>query len=264
MSRCVLHTEASGPSGAPVIVFTGSLGTRLSMWEPQVRALGQSFRVVRCDVRGHGGSPVPPGSYALADLGADLVAVLERLDAGRVHLVGLSIGAMMSLWAAAHAPEHVDRLVACCTTARFGPEAVAVYRQRAAAVRAHGLDGLADGVLSRWFTPEFAHACPDVVARVREDLVDTSAEGYAGCCEALAGLDLEPELARITAPTLVISGERDLATPPEHGRAIAAAIEGAEFVAIPAAAHLANLEQPGRVNELLWRFLSPGEPHTAI
>jgi 3-oxoadipate enol-lactonase len=254
MTAVALHHVVTGPADAPTVVFSGSLGTRLTMWDPQVQALSDRFRIVRCDVRGHGGSPVPPGPYAIDDLGADLLALLQALDARRVRLVGLSIGAMMSLWVAAHAPEHVGRLVACCTTARFGPEATDAYVSRAAAARAHGLADLADGVVARWFTPEFAATRPDVVARFRAELIATPREGYAACCEALAALDLTGLLGRITAPTLVISGADDQATPPSHGEAIAAAVPGARFVCLDAAAHLGSVQQPERVNDLVAAF----------
>ena len=254
MSRRVLHHEISGPARAPVLVLTGSLGTSLSMWEPQLPVLARRFRVVRCDVRGHGGSPVPPGPYSIDELGADLMETLDALEIERAHLCGLSIGAMISLWAAAHAPDRVARLIACCTTAHFGAPAAAAYRERAALVRAEGLETIADAVIGRWFTPGFATARPDVVGEVRAGLVATPRVGYAACCEALAGLDLTAELARIAAPTLVIAGAEDQATPPEHGEAIAAAIPGARLAVVPAA-HLANIERPDRVNPLVTEFL---------
>ena len=254
MSPCALHYEITGPERAPVLVLTGSLGTSLSMWEPQLAVLVRRFRVVRCDVRGHGGSPVPSGPYSIEELGADLVALLDTLGIERAHLCGLSIGAMISMWAAAHAPDRVARLIACCTTTRFGAPAAGAYRERAALVRAEGLEGVADAVIGRWFTPGFAAARPDVVDEVRMGLLSTPREGYAACCEALAALDLTAELTRIAAPTLVIAGAEDQATPPEHGAAIAATIAGARMERVPAA-HLANLECPDRVNALMTEFL---------
>jgi 3-oxoadipate enol-lactonase len=262
MTACALAHEIAGPPGAPVLVLTGSLGTRRSMWAPQARALAGRFRVVCCDVRGHGDSPVPMGPYSIADLGGDLLALLDHLELQRAYLCGLSIGGMISMWVAAHAPARVERLIVCCTTARFGPAAAATYRERAQTVRADGLEGLADGVLERWFTPEFAAERPEVVARMRAELAATPAEGYAACCEALAGLDLSAELSRITAPTLVIAGARDQATPPAHGEAIAAAVAGARFVSLPDAGHLASVQSPEPVTAWCERFLAESEPAT--
>lgn len=255
MTAVTLHHEAAGPADAPPLVLIGSLGTRLSMWDPQVEALSGGWRVIRCDVRGHGGSPVPPGPYAISDLGADLLATLDGLGIARAHLCGLSIGAMISLWVAANAPERVRRLAVCCTTARFAPAVAEAYVERARTVRAEGLGGLADGIVGRWFTPEYAATRPEVIARMRDELVGTSREGYAACCEALAALDLTASLARVTAPTLVIAGAEDQATPPEHGKAIAAAVPGGRFECVAGGAHLASLERSERVNELLANFL---------
>lgn len=255
MIPVALHHEVAGPPDGPVLILIGSLGTRLTMWDPQVAALSDRFRVVRCDVRGHGGSPVPVGPYAISDLGADLVALLDTLAIERAHVCGLSIGGMTSLWVAAHAPERVHRLVACCTTARFEPGAAEGYLGRARLVRTDGLEDIADAVIGRWFTDDFAAARPEVVGRMRADLIATPREGYAACCEALAALDLTAELGRIAAPTLVIAGADDVATPPAYGEAIAAAVPGARREILADAAHLANLERPEQVNQLLTEFL---------
>lgn len=257
MTPCVLHYEASGPPGAPPVVLIGSIGTSLSIWSAQVAALSGRFRVVACDVRGHGGSPVPPGPYSIAELGEDLIALLDRLALPRASVCGLSIGAMIGLWSAAQAPERVDRLIACCTTAHFGPETAAAYRERAGIVRRQGMGAVVDGVIERWFTPEFAAQRPNAVLAIRDGFLATPAEGYAGCCEALAELDLRRDLVRIRTPTLVLSGEQDPATPPEHGRAIAQAIAGADFDLVAGASHLAAIERAELLTTLILRFLTP-------
>jgi 3-oxoadipate enol-lactonase len=255
VSACALNHRLTGPEGSPVVVLTGSLGTDLSMWEPQAEAFAHRFRVLCVDLRGHGRSSVPPGPYALAELGADLTALLDHLDIDRAHLCGVSIGGMISLWVAAHAPARVNRLAVCCTTAQFAPETRLAYRERARVVRAQGLEPIADGVVARWFTPRFARERQQVVARFRAGLAATPAEGYAGCCEALAELDLRADLTAITAPTLVLAGAEDAATPPDHGRAIAAAVAGAEFCLVESAAHLASVERAELVTALLLRFI---------
>jgi 3-oxoadipate enol-lactonase len=251
------HHLLSGPADAPAVVLSCSLGTSLAMWDAQTPSLSARMRVIRYDLRGHGSSPVPPGPYGIADLGADLLALLDRLEIERASLCGVSIGAITSLWVAAHAPARVSRLVACCTTAHFddgGP-----YRERAAAVREHGLEPIADAALKRWFTPAFADAEPDVVGRMRSMLVATPPEGYAGCCEALAAMDLRPDLELIGVPTLVLAGAEDPATPPEHGRLIAERVAGARFELIPGAAHLANVSHPALVRRLILQHLNTEE-----
>jgi 3-oxoadipate enol-lactonase len=240
------------------VVLSGSLGTDLSMWDPQVPVLSEHFRVLRYDLRGHGASPALPGPYEIADLGDDLLTLLDRLEIERASLCGVSIGGMTSLWTAAHAPERVERLVVCCTSAFLDPEGT--YRERAAVVRESGLERIADAALERWFTPDFRSAHADVVQRMRRILVATPREGYAGCCEAIADMDLRDNLRAIETPTLVIAGREDPSTPPEHGRLIAERIRSARFEVVPHAAHLANVEQPERIDQLILSHLLEEEP----
>jgi 3-oxoadipate enol-lactonase len=252
-----LRHEFRGKRGSPALVFTGSLGTDLTMWEPQSERLKPRFCTLRYDIRGHGGSPVPPGPYSIDELGSDLVALLDRLGIERASLCGLSIGGMISMWVAAHAPERVDRLVLCCTSAHLGPRSSWV--ERAAAVRAQGVGAIADAVLARWFTPGFAEAQSDVIERMRGILSATPREGYASCCEAIASMDLRGDIPSISAPTLVIAGAEDPATPPEHGRLIADLIPGARFEVISPAAHLASIERPDLTAAMILRFLAPDD-----
>jgi 3-oxoadipate enol-lactonase len=253
VAACQVHYERAGPPDGPAVVLASSLGTELSMWEAQASALADRFQVIRYDLRGHGRSPAPAGPYSIAELGADLLALLDRLELERASLCGISIGGMSSMWVAAHASSRVDRLVVCCSSARVDPDAR--YRERAAIVREHGVEKIADAVLARWFTPSFARAKPDVVELLRARLIATPREGYAGCCEALAAMDLRAALPSIEAPTLVIAGRDDPALPPEHSRRIADAIPGARLEVVPGAAHLANIEQPTVVGELIAHHL---------
>ncbi|SDY53256.1 3-oxoadipate enol-lactonase [Micromonospora pattaloongensis] len=252
-----LHHVVEGPADAPVLLLGNSLGSTLAMWEPQLPRLAEQFRVVRFDTRGHGRSPVPTGPYALADLGGDVLALLDRLGVARAHFCGLSLGGMVGMWLAAHAPERVDRLVLCCTSARLGPPEG--WAERARAVRAQGTVAVADAVLQRWFTPGFTSRKPDRVAALRAMVAQTPAEGYAGCCEAIADMDLEPVLPRIAAPTLVIAGADDPATPPAHAETIAAGIPDARVTVLTDAAHLANVEQSDRVTDLIITHLTGKE-----
>jgi 3-oxoadipate enol-lactonase len=249
-----LNYELEGPEGAPVVVFTGSLGTDITMWRPQTDRLRERFRTLRYEIRGHGASSVPDGPYSMDQLGSDLVALLDRLQIERVLLCGLSIGGMISMWVAAHAPGRVERVVLCCTSARLGPPEA--WHERAATVRASGVGAVADAVLGRWFTPGFREAHPEVIERFRGQLVATPREGYAGCCEAIAAMDLTGDLPSISAPTLVLAGEHDPSTPPEHGRRIAELIAGARFEIVSPAAHLATIERPDLTTAMILRFLS--------
>lgn len=252
-----VHAEVAGPPDGPPLILAGSLGTDLSIWEPQVAELARSRRVIRYDARGHGRSPVPIGPYAMADLGADLLGLLDRLRIGRADVCGLSIGGMAAMWAAAHAPARVGRLILLCTSAWLDAEA---YTRRAERVRREGLDVVADAVVGRWFTPACVDREPDLVAAARRMFLATPVEGYAASCEAIATMDLEADLGRIEAPTLIAAGADDQAIPPAHAQRLVGRIRGSLLAIIPEAAHLANLEQPSAVTRLIEEHLTGTAP----
>ncbi|MDF2144461.1 3-oxoadipate enol-lactonase [Knoellia sp. p5-6-4] len=253
----VHHVVEAAPglrADAPVVVLSNSLGSTLAMWDAQAPALAEHFRVVRYDTRGHGGSPVPPGPYSIDDLADDLLVLLDRLGVGRAHLVGLSLGGMTVLRLAARSPERVGRLAVLCTSALLGP--AQGWLDRAATVRAQGTGAVADAVVARWYTEGYAAAHPDEVAAARAMVASVPAEGYAGCCEAIASMDLTADLADISAPTLAVAGAEDLATPPEHLERIASGVKDGSLLVLPQAAHVAALEQPEAVTRALLDHLS--------
>lgn len=256
MSAVAVSWSSAGPADAPVVVLSNSLGATRAMWDPQVPLLAERFRVLTYDTRGHGESPVPPGPYALDDLVDDVVALLDELGVSRASFAGLSLGGMTGMRLAAREPGRVDRLALLCTSALLGPRENWVDRARTA--RTEGTGVLAPTVVGRWFTPGYAAAEPDRVARMQQMIAGTPDEGYAGCCEAIADMDLRADLPRISAPTLVIGGEEDPATPPEHQRAIADGIPGARLLLVSPAAHLANVEQAGQVGAALLDHLAGG------
>lgn len=246
-----LAHRIDGPDDAPVLVLSNSVGSDWQMWDGLVPALTTRFRVLRYNTRGHGESEVPPGPYTIADLAADLVGLLDELGVARAHLAGLSLGGMTGMWLAAHEPSRVDRLALLCTSALLGP--AQMWVDRAALVRAEGTRVIADAGVRRWLTEEFIAEQPETVAWCRAMMVGTSAEGYAGCCEAIGAMDLRPDLPSITAPTMIIAGADDPATPPSHAEVIAAGIPGARLHVVAHAAHLATVEQPAIIAELLLR-----------
>jgi len=248
-----LHYEADGTHDASPLVLSPSLGSTLAMWDPQEAELGAHFHLIRHDHRGHGGSPVPPGPYDLDDLGRDALALLDELGLRRVDWCGLSLGGMVGMWLAAHAPTRIGRLVLCCTSARLGPPSM--WRDRARLVREEGMDAVADAGIGRWLTPAFVERCPETAAWLRGMIAATPPDGYVGCCGVIERMDLEPVLKRIHAPTLVIAAAQDPATPPEHGERIAAGIPDARLEVIDDAAHLANVERPEAVTDLITDFL---------
>ena len=244
-----LHHLFEGSEEAPVLVMANSLGTTLRMWDEGAPALRERFRLLRYDHRGHGGSPVPPGLYTIEDLGRDALALLDGLGIERFSWCGLSIGGMVGMWLASEAPERVEGLVLCCTSALLGPREL--WDERIRVARKEGMDALVDSVVVRWFTPEFFSAHPETVEKAAAMLRGTDPEGYAGCCAAIRDMDLRDRLGQIRAPTLVISAADDPATPPEHGELIRDAIPGAGFEVIPGASHLANIEQPEAVTRAI-------------
>jgi 3-oxoadipate enol-lactonase len=250
----VVHT-LNGPPGAPVVVLSNSLGTTWEMWAPQLPALSTGFQVLRYNARGHGGSPAPPGPYAIADLGGDLLELLDRLEIERASICGVSIGGMTGMWVGVHAPERVERLVLCATSASMAPPEP--WRERAALVRAKGVEPVIDATIDRWFTPEFVQQGPPVVARTRALLASTDREAYASCCEAIAAMDQREDVAAIEAPTLVISASDDPSAPPDHGRLLAERIPDARFELLEQARHLVSLEKPDLVTPLILEHLEP-------
>jgi 3-oxoadipate enol-lactonase len=251
-SIAVRHT-VTGPKDAPVLVLSNSLGSTFAMWNLQADVLADHFRLVRYDIRGHGGSPVPPGPYDLADLGADALALLDHLQIERAHFAGLSLGGMTGMWLGIHAPERIDRLVLMCTSAQLGPPET--WSERAALVRAKGTGAVAPGGVERWLTAGYRSAHPEVAADLEAMIASIDPEGYAGACAAIETMDLTSDLGRITAPTLVIAGRQDPATPPEHAERIVAGIPDARLHVLDPAAHLANVEQPDKSTKLIVEHL---------
>lgn len=250
-----LSASLTGPAGAPVLVLGNSLGTTGNLWQPQLAALGARFRLLRYEHRGHGGSPAPPGPYTIAGLGADVLALLDRFGVEAACYCGVSLGGMVGMWLAASVPSRIEALALCCTSARLPP--AQLWTDRAALVRSAGLARISHQVVGRWFTPAFSGRHRSTVASFVTTLEEQVVpEGYAGCCEAIAAMDLRPMLASVTARTLVVAGAEDPATPPWHGAVIAAAIPGARLRVIRGAAHLANVSQAAEVTTALLAHLA--------
>jgi 3-oxoadipate enol-lactonase / 4-carboxymuconolactone decarboxylase len=234
--------RVDGPSDAPVLLLGSSLGTTADLWEAQLPALSARFRVVRYEHPGHGGSPTFDVA-SIADLGSAVVALLDHLGVARASLAGISLGGMVSMWVAAHAPERVDRLVLCCTSAHLPPPER--WTERAAAVRASGTASLLPILQERWFAAG-ARTDRKLVNFVAAMLESVDDEGYARCCVAIGGMDLRAELARITAPTLVIGGAVDPVCTPAMLLELQDGIAGAALTLLAGASHLANLDAPER------------------
>jgi 3-oxoadipate enol-lactonase / 4-carboxymuconolactone decarboxylase len=254
----VLHHRIDGAAPAPALVLGPSLGTSLAVWDAQVPALARQHRVVRWDLPGHGRSAAEPLPESLADLGGQVLALVDSLGIDRFAYAGVSLGGAVGTWLAAHHPERITSLVLVCTAAEFGGSPN--WHERAALVREEGTAPLADATAARWFTPGFKTA--PAASALLDDLRRADARGYAACCEVLGGCDLRPDLAKITAPALVIAGREDPATPPRQARELADGIAGATLVELSGAAHLAGVERAEQVTALMLGHLG-GDRHTA-
>ena len=236
------------------VTFAHSLATDASLFDAQAQALADRYRILRFDMRGHGGSAAPPRPYALPDLVADVVGLWDALRIERSHFVGLSIGGMTGIGLAL---DHRDRLLSltACDCRADVPEFFRnMWDQRQAIVAEQGLEGIVEPTIGTWFSEAARAANPALIERVRAMIRGTSQEGYLGCGDALKRLDYKRRLRDIRTPTLMIVGDADGPHPGEM-RAMAELVAGARLVEIGPAGHLSNLEQPAAFNEALVRFL---------
>jgi 3-oxoadipate enol-lactonase len=247
-----VHYQLEGPAAAPVILFGNSLGTNLHLWDAQLPVLRERFRLLRYDMRGHGMTDAPAEAYTIDLLADDALGLLDALKLDKARYCGLSIGGMIGQRLGAKAPGRFLQLALCNTGMSIGTPQL--WQDRIAAVRQGGLGPMVDGVMQRWFTPASFKNKPELLAGYRNMLVRTPADGYIGCCRAIAGTDLAADVARIACPTLVVVGADDAATPPELGRAIARTVKGAKLVEIAGAGHISAAEQPAAVNAALAGF----------
>lgn len=249
---CIIHAEIEGPQNASVLMLSNSLGTTLHMWDDQVAPFAAHFRLLRYDRRGHGKSGAPKGPYSMERLGRDVLAVLDALGIAKINWCGLSMGGMVGQWLGANAGSRIDKLI-LSNTACYYPDK-SMWDGRIRLVSEKGLGEIAGMNMERWFTKGFRERSPDVVERMRQAFLGTKLEGYLGCCEAIKAMDHRPLLAKIAAPTLVIAGRQDVATPLEGNEFIRDHIPGAR-IAVVDAAHIANVEQPKAYADTVLGFL---------
>jgi 3-oxoadipate enol-lactonase len=252
-----LYYDLIGREDGPVVCFTHSLAADGGMWAEQVPPLLESgYRVLRVDMRGHGGSDPVAGDYTMAALAGDVVGVLDALGFDRVHYVGLSIGGMIGQEFAIRHGARLRSTMLCDTMPATPPNAAAAWGPRVEAVRkANSLGPLADGTMERWFTAALKQRAPKRWKEIRETIVGTTPAGYLGCAAAIQNFDFLKELPSVRVPALVVCGADDEGTPPAGNRRIAELNPGARYEEIPDARHLPNIEHPDRFNRLLLGWL---------
>jgi 3-oxoadipate enol-lactonase len=250
---CRISYTIDGVEGAPVLLLSNALGTTRELWRPQLPTLASRFLVVGYDTRGHGLSEVSSDGYTLDRMGADAVAVLDDLGVARAHVAGISLGGLTAMWLARYAPDRVDRVVLANTAARIGSREI--WEQRIADVRSGGLRKVADAAPGRWFTPEFRARRPDAVLEAQSMLCGIDPDGYVGCAGVLRDADLSGEIARITAPTLVLSGRHDPVTTMADADHVCTQVHGARQHMLEAA-HLANVEAAEAFTAAMLNFLA--------
>ena len=244
------YREDGDPAGAP-LVFANSLGTDLRLWDDVLPLLPQGLRIIRYDKRGHGLSSCPPAPYSMGALVTDAERLLDHLGVRDCVFVGLSIGGMIAQGLAVKRLDLVRGMVISNTAARIGT--AQMWEDRIAAVRAGGIEALADAVMERWFSKAFRGT--EALAAWRNMLVRQPAEGYMGCGAAISGTDFYTTTATLTLPTLAIAGAEDGSTPPDLVRETAELVKGSRFHLLRGAGHLPCVEKPGEYAELLTEFL---------
>src|SRR5580704_3346287 len=251
-----LNYRFDGPENAPVIVLSNSLGTNLSMWDPQANVLCEKFRVLRYDTRGHGLSTVTPGPYTIEQLGCDVVALLDALKIESAYFCGLSMGGMIGIWLGIHAANRMKGLVLCNTAAKIGT--ADAWNARIKDVKERGMAAIATTVVLRWFSEDFVKKSPEVIEAMRQMLLQAPPEGYAACCAAVRDADFSQDLSRVTARTVVIAGALDPVISTSDARLVANGIPGASYLELQAS-HLSNIEAAPQFTEALLKFLNEPE-----
>lgn len=254
-SGLALNTAIDGGGDKPWIILSNSLGANLSMWDPQIDALSGSYRVLRYDTRGHGGSDAPEGPYDFDGLVRDVIGLMDAHEIDKAAFMGLSMGGMTGLGLALDHADRVSRVV-CADGRADAPDPFrAMWDQRMAAVSENGLAGIVEGTLATWFTEEWRAANPDALSKVRNMVLGNDPKGYIACCKALQKLDYLRRLGEVSIPVLYVGGSQDKGAAPEVMQAMAAATPGGVFHEVPDAAHVANINQPDAFNRAIADFL---------
>ncbi len=251
-----LYFEISGNMRGPLLVLANSLGSSLRMWDKVLPAFERGYRVLRFDMRGHGKSTLSPEPFKIEHLAHDVLHLLDTVETDRAHICGLSLGGLVALWLGINAPERINGLVLANTAARIGSRDM--WDQRIVSAREAGMESLAVTIRERWFTASYRADHPEEMEQIRQMIVATDPDGYAACCEVLRDTDLRDHAHLVEAPTLVITGTHDPATPPIEGRTLHAAMAHSTYLELNAS-HLSAWEGSSQFGEAVSQHLAAGE-----
>ena len=249
-----INAQIDGPDGAPWLVLSNSLLTNFHMWDDQVAELKSTYRILRYDQRGHGGTQATPGPYSFDVLVADVIGLLDALSIPRAHFAGLSMGGMTALFLAERHRERFDRIVACDCGPASTPASAQQWKERIDVAAKDGMEALVEPTVNRWFPPDFVATKAPVLDKVRQMIRATPFAGFAGCAQALSDYDLRPGLAGVDRPTLLIVGTKDATL--AGIRQIKETVKGAELTELEGAGHISNVEQPAAFTRAIRDFLA--------
>lgn len=250
-----LRAKVEGKPDGPWVVLVHSLGTNMDLWDPQVAAFGADYRILRYDLRGHGGSGAPTPPYRMDDLAGDLLGLLKHFGIARAHVVGISLGALLALEVAIRKAPEIASISVCDSRADMPAEFAKAIDDRNILIRGKGMTAIADAMTERWLTPATRKERPAIAEKVRDMVLAASVEGFAGCSEAIKGSGLMERMDAIRLPSLFVAADQDGGLPIEVMRAMQLKVPGSGFGVVPAASHLSNLEQPEIFNAMVLGFI---------
>ena len=243
-----------GVDETDTIFFCHSLGANQSLWDRQIERLSDTYRIVSCDLRGHGESDIFSTPYSIEMLAKDILTLLDHLDISSCHFVGLSLGSMIGLWLGANAPDRVKRMVLAGASAKVLNSGA--FSKRISQIKEYGLDSMFTELDTRWYANEFATRNPGIVNAIRAMVAKTPIEGYIASTIAVRDFDITEQLTNITAQMLLITGAEDKATPLAEARLISETCPNADLIILENASHLALVEKPKLFDDALVKFIN--------
>ncbi len=250
----VINYRIDGRDGAPWMMFSNSLATDLSMWDAQADHFGQRYRVLRYDQRGHGKTEAPAERYSFEILIQDAVALMDLLGIERTHFCGLSMGGATAMGLAQRHSNRLGKVVVCDSPCASSSETAVQWEERIDIAQSKGMTALVDQTIERWFSAETIAIAPAHVSKVRQMILATPINGFIGCAAALADHDFRSTIDRVKTPMLFVVGQEDGITPAAMRR-LQSQLPGSQYVELPGAGHISNLDQPDMFNRSVDTFL---------